>query len=291
MGNATMRVRARWNATGTAGRMWWGAASSLAVAAVLVLGATSLTDATGSDAVAASSHGTSTSQSGSSGSMAGMPGMSGGSGTGAGSATSPASTTASICGNVKGTTTMGNGMVMAPVPSGAPTAAEQAAANRLVAQTTAAVAKYASLSAATAAGYVPATNPSGYEVHYADWQIVRSGDVLDPNHPSSLVYANTVKGPVLLGAMYLGAGPCIPGPDVGGPLTQWHAHDNLCLSATTLQVVGKTDASGACASGVHNTNTYFMLHVWVAPSLAATHQFEPDLTAAELAPIIRTGQA
>lgn len=233
--------------------------------------------------------------------MPGMPGMSGGSGTGTGTgssstgsagasaATSPATTTASICPNVTGTTTMGNGMVMAPVPSGPPTAAEQAAADTLVAQTTAAVAQYASLSAATAAGYVPATNPDGYEVHYANWQIVRSGDVLDPNHPSSLVYANTVKGPVLLGAMYLGAGPCIPGPDVGGPLTQWHAHDDLCLSATH-QVVGKTDASGACATGVHNTSTYFMLHVWVAPSLAATHQFEPDLTRAELAPIIRTGQ-
>ncbi|MGA2304569.1 MAG: hypothetical protein ABSH29_10255 [Acidimicrobiales bacterium] len=299
MRNVMMKVRARWNATGVGGRMWWGAASSLAVAAVLVLGATSLTDAAGSGAVAAPSNGSSTSTTGGSGSMTGMPGMSGrssagtgatGTGSaGAGSATSPASTTASICPNVTGTTTMGNGMVMAPVPAGAPTAAEQAAANTLVAQTTAAVARYANLSAATAAGYVPATDPNGYEVHYANWQIVRSGDVLDPNHPSSLVYANTVKGPVLLGAMYLGAGPCIPGPDVGGPLTQWHAHDNLCLSATH-QVVGKTDASGACATGVHNTSTYFMLHVWVAPSLAATHQFQPDLTRAELAPIIRTGQ-
>jgi hypothetical protein len=303
MRNFMMRVRARWNATGSAGRMWWGAASSLAVAALLVLGATSLTDAAGSSSVATPSHGSSTSAtsatsaSGGSRSMSGMPGMSGGStsstgstgSTGAGAATSPVSTTASICPNVTGTTTMGDGMVMAPVPSGPPTTAEQAAADTLVAQTTAAVAKYASLSAATAAGYVPATNPNGYEVHYANWQIVRSGDVLDPDHPSSLVYANTVKGPVLLGAMYLGAGPCIPGPDVGGPLTQWHAHDNLCLSATH-QVVGKTDASGTCATGVHNTSTYFMLHVWVAPSLAATHQFQPDLTSAELAPIIRTGQ-
>jgi hypothetical protein len=267
---------------------------------VLVLGATSLTDAAGSSAagtgVAASSHGTNTASAAPSSSM---PGMSGGTGagtgstgtgsTGADSTTSPATTTASICPNVTGTTTMGNGMVMAPVPAGPPTAAEQAAANTLVAQTTAAISKYASLSAATAAGYVPATNPNGYEVHYANWQIVRSGDVLDPDHPSSLVYANTVKGPVLLGAMYLGAGPCIPGPDVGGPLTQWHAHDDLCLSATH-QVVGKTDASGACATGVHNTDTYFMLHVWVAPSLAATHQFQPDLTSAELAPIIRTGE-
>ena len=299
MRNVMMKVRARWSAMGTAGRMWWGTASSLAVAAVLVLGATSLTDVAGSSAVAAASHAASTSTTAGSGSVPGMPGMSGGSSAGTGSsstgstgastATGAATTTASICPNVTGTTTMGNGMVMAPVPSGPPTAAEQAAANTLVAQTTAAVAKYATLSAATAAGYVPATNPDGYEVHYANWSIVRSGDVLDPNHPSSLVYANTVKGPVLLGAMYLGAGPCVPGPDVGGPLTQWHAHDDLCLSSTH-QVVGKTDASGACATGVHNTSTYFMLHVWVAPSLAATHQFQPDLTAAELAPIIRTGQ-
>jgi hypothetical protein len=297
MGNLLTRVRERWSAMGTAGRMWWGGASSLAVAAVLVLGATSLTDAAGTNAVATSPTGTTTTTAGSGGSM---PGMSGGTATGAGSigaeptggaASTAGSTTtaAGICPNVKGTTTMGNGMVMAPVPSGSPTAAEQAAADTLVAKTTAAVTKYASLSAATAAGYVPATNPSGYEVHYANWQIVRSGDVLNPNHPSSLVYANTVKGPVLLGAMYLGAGPCIPGPDVGGPLTQWHAHDDLCLSATH-QVVGKTDASGGCTTGTHNTSTYFMLHVWVAPSLAATHQFQPDLTRAELAPIIRTGE-
>jgi hypothetical protein len=301
MRNLMMRVRAGWSAMGTAGRLWWGAATSLGVAAVLVLGATSLSDATGSGSSATPSSGTSTSSttstgntgSGGTGSMAGMPGMAGSAGTGAGkgagSAAGTATTSATVCANVKGTTTMGDGMVMAPVPSGAPTAKQQAAADALVARTTAAVAKYSSLAAATAAGYVPATNPSGYEVHYADWQTVRSGDVLDPDHPSSLVYANTVKGPVLLGAMYLGAGPCIPGPDVGGPLTQWHAHDNLCLSATH-QVVGKSDAAGTCATGVHNTNTYFMLHVWVAPSLAATHQFQPDLTRAELAPIIRTGQ-
>jgi len=41
---------------------------------------------------------------------------------------------------------------------------------------------------------------------------------------------------------------------------------------------------------VHNTSTYFMLHVWTEPSLASTHQFQADLTRAELAPIIR-GQA
>jgi hypothetical protein len=54
--------------------------------------------------------------------------------------------------------------------------------------------------------------------------------------------------------------------------------------------VGRTDSAGSCATGLHNTSTYFMLHVWVAPSLATTHQFQPDLTRAELAPIVETGR-
>jgi len=283
------QVRERWTAMGMAGRVWWAGAASVATAAVFVLAATTLTDAASPPATGTTAGSSPTIAAGG-GAEAGTGSMPGMSGTNTPRGMPGTSTTATVCPNVQGTTTMSDGMVMAPVPSGPPTAAQQAAANQLVAETTAAVARYTSLSAATAAGYVPATNPRGYEVHYADWAIVRSGDVLDPNHPSSLVYANTVKGPVLLGAMYLGAGPCQPGPDIGGPLTQWHAHDNLCLSATH-QVVGKSNAAGICATGVHNTSTYFMLHVWVAPSLAATHQFQPDLTRAELAPIIRTGQS
>ena len=223
-----------------------------------------------------------------------MAGMAGGA---AGSTSTPATSpapatpasagttqaTSTVCADVKGTTTMSNGMVMAPVPSGPPTAAQQAAADQLVAQTKATLAKYSSLSAATAAGYTPATKTTGYVVHYANWPVARR-DGFDPSDPAFLVYANTVNGPVLLGAMYLGPAPCTPGPDVGGSLTQWHAHDNLCLSGG--QVVGNTDATGTCAAGVHNTNTYFMLHVWTEPSLAASHQFQADLNRAELAPII-----
>ncbi len=216
--------------------------------------------------------------------MPGMAGMaSGASGSGSSTSTGTAQTSSAVCPNVKGTTVMADGMVMAPVPSGQPTAAQQAAANELVAQTKATLTKYSSLSAATAAGYVPATNPNGRVVHYANWSAARS-DGFDPSNPAFLVYANTVNGPVLMGAMYLGPAPCTPGPDVGGPMTQWHAHDNLCLSGG--QVVGRTSSNGTCASGVHNTNTYFMLHVWTEPSLAATHQFQADLTRAELAPII-----
>jgi hypothetical protein len=184
---------------------------------------------------------------------------------------------------------MSDGMVMAPVPSGPPTAAQQSAADQLVANVKNSLAKYSSLSAAAAAGYVPATNPKGATVHYANWQTAQERDVLDPANPPFLVYANTQQGPKLLGAMFLGPAPCDPGPDIGGSLTQWHAHDNLCLS-TSHQVVGKTNASGTCTTGSHNVDTYFMLHVWVEPSLAQTHQFQADLTRSEVVPII-TGQA
>ena len=38
------------------------------------------------------------------------------------------------------------------------------------------------------------------------------------------MYANTSKGPVLMGAMYLMPEPGVSGPQIGGCLTQWHAH-------------------------------------------------------------------
>ena len=297
MGQQRFSMRPAWERATTGTRLWWAVAVATGIAALLVLGsavlapAGGLTTSAGPVATAMGAHavsgqtasGSASAPGSASGSMAMTP--SPGS-TATGSTTSPSLT---VCPNVGGTTTMSDGMVLSPVPAGEPTAAQRSAADELVARTTEALTRFASLSAAEAAGYVPATNPDGYVVHYADWGTVASGDVLDPNHPSSLVYANTVSGPVLLGAMYMGPGPCQPGPDVGGSLTQWHAHANLCLSATH-QVVGRSSAAGVCSSGTHNTDTYFMLHVWTAPSLAATAQFQADLTRAEIAPIIESGQ-
>jgi hypothetical protein len=278
-------MKVRWAGLGGPARLWWTGLGTVVLAAVLVLAATIASDASSHPAASSASASSRVSPS-SKGSMTGM--KTGPSGTGSSVPAGSAPTTSTtVCGNVKGATTMANGMVMAPVPSGNPTAFQEAAANQLVSETTATLAKYTSLSAATAAGYTPATNPDGYLVHYANWGIAKT-DGFDPSSPAFLMYANTVDGPKLLGAMYLGPAPCTPGPDVGGPLTQWHAHDDLCLSDG--QVVGKTSVSGTCAAGVHNTNTYFMLHVWTEPSLASTHQFQADLTRAELAPIIR-GQA
>ena len=301
MGQQRFSMRQGWERATTGARLWWAAAGGIGLAMVVVLAAALVVPAGGATSAASpgamangvsgkavsGKAGTGTGSGSGTGSMAMTPTPSSVSGTGSTGSTSTAALT--VCPNVAGTTTMSNGMVMAPVPAAPPTAAQRAAADQLVAETTQALTRFASLSTAEAAGYVPATNPDGYVVHYADWQTVASGDVLDPNHPSSLVYANTVSGPVLLGAMYMGPAPCQPGPDVGGSLTQWHAHANLCLSASH-QVVGQSSATGVCASGTHNTDTYFMLHVWTAPSLASTAQFQADLTKAEIAPIIRSGQ-
>jgi len=285
MRTLTATTRQRWAALSAGGRLWWTAMATLGIATAVLVGVATVGDsmagARGTTAAKSSAPATTAPSA-----MGHMGHTSTGNGVGSsGAGSTPAVTqTSSICPNVHGTV-MGDGMLMAPVPSGAPTAAQQAAANQLVAATTQGIAKYANLQTAEAAGYVPITNPDAHLVHYADWEAVRSGDVLDPQRPSSLVFANTVNGPVLLGAMYLGPGPCRPGPDVGGPLTQWHAHTNLCLSATH-QVVGRTDASGICSSGRHNTSTFFMLHVWTEPSLASTQQFQADLSRSSLVPII-----
>lgn len=308
----SISVRPTWESMTTGVRLWWAACAAIGLAAVVILGSTLITSMSGSSVGAVAPSGVNSMPTAATSGGATKPSTvpasgtamaaSSGSMSGPASASTPTAGTSSmssgstgrapvptVCPEVSGTTTMANGMVMAPVTPGPPTAAQQSAADRLVAQTAEALAQYSSLSAAEASGYVPATDPNGYVVHYANWHTVASGDVLDPNHPSSLVYANTVAGPVLLGAMYMGPAPCRPGPDVGGSLTQWHAHVDLCLSATH-QVIGKSSSTGVCASGTHNTNTYFMLHVWTAPSLASSYQFAADLPSSAVAPIIRTGQ-
>jgi len=183
---------------------------------------------------------------------------------------------------------MTNGMVMAPVPSTPPTTAQKAAAGRLVAAVDAGIAQYADVQTAEADGYEPLSSAGGPMTHYLDRSVIERGDVLDPAHPSALMFANTVDGPVLIGAMFLGPAPCEPGPDLGGSLTQWHAHDNLCMAGGRL--VGKTDADGTCPVGNHRDTSYFMLHVWTAPQLATQDQFKADLPPSAYAAIDASGQ-
>jgi hypothetical protein len=194
-------------------------------------------------------------------------------GAASGSGTTLSLATTSPAGNIVWPASMGqmeNGMQMAgPECTADPTLSQQQAAVDLVDQTVADTTPYRSLTAAKAAGYVAIT-PSGRPVvHYVNpayYSRTKSpSQVLNPQGPQSLVYANTPTGPVLVAAMYImPTGSTDSGtPNPGGCLTQWHIHTNLCFNGRS-QVVG-IDTSGTCPSGSANSTTQPMMHVWLAP--------------------------
>jgi len=186
----------RWTALGSGARLWWSALAAVVVAVALI-GVMSAgaelsqhprsTTAPQSGHPTSASHGPDGSGTGPSTSTPGTAGMSGDASAGGGSAAQGLTTSNQICPNVTGADVMPNGMVMAPVPSGPPTPAQQAAANRLVADVAADIPQYAIPTIAEADGFTPATNANRPYVHYLNVATVRAGDVLDPEHPSALM--------------------------------------------------------------------------------------------------------
>jgi hypothetical protein len=147
-------------------------------------------------------------------------------------------------------------------PGQAPTATQLEAAAKLLEDTRAAVQPYQDLGAAKLAGYVPVTPPLLTIVHYVNPAYMTAADILNPTHVQSLIYVNTTRGPVLAGAMYIMPRVGMPGPEIGGPLTNWHHHDNLCFSNQLGIVVALTNG-GTCPAGSTNRVTPDMLHVWL----------------------------
>ena len=125
-----------------------------------------------------------------------------------------------------------------------PTLEQQEAADKLAAETKAGVAKYVDFSAAEADGYQP-SSPSWRPItHYLNPGYHRDGEILDPDRPEALVYANTSEGAVLLGAMYLMSEPGDSGPQIGGCLTQWHAHSLRGWATPEMMHVWSIDVPG-----------------------------------------------
>lgn len=145
-----------------------------------------------------------------------------------------------------------------------PTAEERAAADALVMATRLAGERFSDARAAEAQGYVQLTPFSFYGVraaHFGNPTYVVDGKVLDPERPENLVYLKHDDGRLeLLGVMYLA--PIGQGTPVGGPLAEWHIHDDLCGSAEPTGVVAILP-TGACPSGT-SPISYEMLHVWTA---------------------------
>ncbi|MGH2374608.1 MAG: hypothetical protein ACRDIC_14225 [bacterium] len=105
---------------------------------------------------------------------------------------------------------------------------EQANAARLLADVKAGIAKYASLQAAVADGYVSKKSfgPEARTAHFRNKAFAMDDRILDAARPEGLVYMHTPEGrTVLLGAFFIA--PRGQGPRPGGPLTEWHTHNEL----------------------------------------------------------------
>jgi hypothetical protein len=129
------------------------------------------------------------------------------------------------------------------------TADERRAADELLASVRSALAPYADVDAAVAAGYEAPRRPRGPTVHYVDRSVAQEGLVLDPARPNGLVYGTGPAGePVLLGAFFV-APPGTPAPSPAGDLVVWHSHAPSCPAFFVT-------ADDPC------TDALRMLHVW-----------------------------
>jgi hypothetical protein len=156
--------------------------------------------------------------------------------------------------------------------SGVPgvTPQQQARAENLISVTLLRLPKFADTATAYAAGYRSIGDAgTGYE-HYVNWSYLDDDHLLDPDHPESLVYRAYRDGRrELQAAMYMLStkDTLDTVPDVGGSLTQWHIHANLCFSDEpgNYQVRGLTGADGTCAPPLVQPAGAPMIHVWIVP--------------------------
>jgi hypothetical protein len=143
-------------------------------------------------------------------------------------------------------------------------------AETLLAKTIVGLKRFASPAQAYAAGYRTIGDSVTGDEHYVNWSYANDGHILDPARPESIVYEWKNGKQTAVAAMYaLPLGSSFADvPDVGGSLTQWHVHDDLCLTEGAQQrfVSGLTTASGECPPGTDKAGNTPMLHVWNIPT-------------------------
>ena len=153
--------------------------------------------------------------------------------------------------------------------SGTPgvTPEQQARAENLVAITLARLPQWSDPAVAEAAGFKTIGDAATGDEHLLNWSYIDDGKILDPDRPEALVYNTRGGGRKLEAAMYM----LPPGstldtvPDIGGALTQWHIHDNLCFTNDPVapHVAGLTDGSGNCHAPLVKLEPVPMMHVWI----------------------------
>jgi hypothetical protein len=142
---------------------------------------------------------------------------------------------------------------------------QQAAAENLLAITLLRLPKFADPAFAEANGFVSIGDGLLGHEHYLNPANMTDDRILDPDFPESLVYDTSVSPKRLAAAMFmLNPGDTLADvPELGGKLTQWHVHDNLCFAGP--RVAGLTDAEGNCRPGTTKGQETPMIHVWIEP--------------------------
>jgi hypothetical protein len=150
---------------------------------------------------------------------------------------------------------------------------QQARAEQLVADTLRELPAFADVDTIGELGYRSIGDAStGFE-HFVNYSLIADDVILDPTQPESLVYRVEGADRTLVSAMFIAGSRPIDDPellDFGGPLMQWHVHDNLCWGLdgdNRPVVVGVLEAPGdACPPGSINAGAENpMVHVWIAP--------------------------
>jgi len=143
-------------------------------------------------------------------------------------------------------------------------------AETLLARTIVGLKRFATPAQAYALGYRTIGDGVTGDEHYVNWSYANDGHILDPARPESVVYEVRNGKQTAVAAMYaLPLGSTFAKvPDVGGSLTQWHVHNDLCLTDGPQQrfVSGLTTKDGGCPPGSSKAGNTPMLHVWSIPN-------------------------
>jgi hypothetical protein len=142
---------------------------------------------------------------------------------------------------------------------------QQARAENLIAITLLRLPEWSDYHVAQANGFTSIGDAVTGHEHFINVANFTDGRILDPDHPESLVYEPQPDGgKKLVSAMYMldPTKTLNDVPDIGGKLTQWHIHNNLCFTPTG-QVAGLTAVDGSCRPGLNKGNQAPMIHVWI----------------------------
>jgi hypothetical protein len=148
---------------------------------------------------------------------------------------------------------------------------EQAEAEDLVTRTIQELPQFADPATLPARGWYPIGDAvTGFE-HYMNWPLIDDDEILDPSAPESIVYQVGPGGErTLVAAMFITPRDVTveDPPDFGGPLVQWHAHDNLCYGGVPnqLRIMAVVPYPQPCPGTTFRDHLSPMIHVWIVPN-------------------------